>query len=243
MQCNLLQLLFQAMYRSVVSLVIRLFHILHNVACPVAADPRDVTPLIRCIIKDRVFHAASCLANSEGKRATDSNFADQFVLDSLKAGRMVPDLAIADSDFTIWIWTPNNYLVVLIDNDDERASNIDTLNTYVVLKFDFARAFELSKNTGAPHIHDSLFSDGSACMPSWNLFEFVWSAVLTHLVLGKSGVDSHWTELVLIRIISNLSEIVRSTGPKFPSITLLWVICQEKSVVLAAGDLIDRHAC
>ena len=101
MQCNLLQLLFQAMYRSVVSLVIRLFHILHNVACPVAADPRDVTPLIRCIIKDRVFHAASCLANSEGKRATDSNFADQFVLDSLKAGRMVPDLAIADSDFTI----------------------------------------------------------------------------------------------------------------------------------------------
>ena len=52
MQCNLLQLLFKAVYRSVVSLVIRLFHVLHDVARPIAADPRDVTPLIRRIIKD-----------------------------------------------------------------------------------------------------------------------------------------------------------------------------------------------
>ena len=101
MQSNLLQLLFKAMYRSVVSLVIRLFHVLHDVARPVAADPRDVTPLIRCIVKDRVFHAASCLANSEGKRATYANFADQFILDSLEACRMIPDFAVTDSDFAI----------------------------------------------------------------------------------------------------------------------------------------------
>ena len=62
------------------------------------------------------------------------------------------------------------------------------------------------------------------------------------LVLGKPGVDPYWFELVLIRIISNLSEIVRSTGPKLPSIALFGVICQKESVVLAAGDLIDRHA-
>ena len=65
---------------------------------------------------------------------------------------------------------------------------------------------------------------------------------MTHLVFWHSRVDSHRAELVLVRIVSNLPKVVSSAGPELPAISFLHVVGEEQSVVLAAGDLEDRHA-
>ena len=61
------------------------------------------------------------------------------------------------------------------------------------------------------------------------------------IVRHATGVDSHWHKCVHIRIVANLSESIGSTGPKLTSVRLSRVIHEEECVVLAAGDLVDRH--
>ena len=50
------------------------------------------------------------------------------------------------------------------------------------------------------------------------------TTALTHLILWNSRIDPHGTELVLVRIVSNLSEVVGSEGPKLPAISLFSII-------------------
>ena len=67
------------------------------------------------------------------------------------------------------------------------------------------------------------------------------AAILAHFVLGRLRIDAYWAELVLIRIIADLTEIVCSTGPELTAVALSWVVSQEHSVVLATTDLVDGH--
>ena len=129
----------------------------------------------------------------------------------------------------------------MIHDHDESATDINALNLNIVLEFDLAWTFEFSKNAGAPNIHDSFFSDGCTRVPSRYLLELVRSIALTHLIIWHSWIDSHGTELVLVRIVSNLSEVVGSEGPKLPAIPLLGIVSEEESMVLATGDLVYGH--
>ena len=79
---------------------------------------------------------------------------------------MIPDFTVADSDLTVGIGAPHNYLGVLVDNDDEGATYVHALNLDIILQFDFTRPLELSENAGAPDIHDSFLCDCSTSMPS-----------------------------------------------------------------------------
>ena len=67
------------------------------------------------------------------------------------------------------------------------------------------------------------------------------AAILAHFVLGGLWIDAHRAELVLIRIIADLTEVVCSTGPELPAVALSWVVSQEHSVILATTDLVDGH--
>ena len=129
----------------------------------------------------------------------------------------------------------------MIHDHDESATDINALNLNIVLEFDLAGTFEFSKNASAPNIHDSFFGDGCTRVPSRYLLELVRSIALTHLIIWHSWIDSHGTELVLVRIVSNLSEVVGSKGPKLPTIPLLGIVSEEESMVLAAGDLVNGH--
>ena len=79
---------------------------------------------------------------------------------------MIPDFTVANSDLTVGIGAPHHYLGVLVDNDDEGATNVHALNLDIVLQFDLARPLKLSENAGTPDIHDSLLCDRSTSMPS-----------------------------------------------------------------------------
>ena len=115
----------------------------------------------------------------------------------------------------------------MIYDDDEGATNDDTLNLDIILELHFARSFEFSKNACTPDIHDSLLSDGSTGVPCRDLFEFVRAGVLTHFVLGEARVDSDRAELILVRIIADLAKVVSSTCPKLTAVALPRVIGQE----------------
>ena len=67
------------------------------------------------------------------------------------------------------------------------------------------------------------------------------AAILAHFVLGGLRIDAHRAELVLIRIIADLTEVVCSTGPELPAVALSWIVSQEHSVILATTDLVDGH--
>jgi len=116
---------------------------------------------------------------------------------------------------------------------------VNAIHTDVILELDLARAFEFTKDSCTPNIHNALLGDGCTCMPSRNLFESVRSTVLTHFVLWLPGVNSHRSELVLVRIVSNLTKVVRSTCPKLASVALLGIVSQQERMILAAGDHVD----
>ena len=67
------------------------------------------------------------------------------------------------------------------------------------------------------------------------------AAILAHFVLGGLRIDAHRAELVLIRIIADLTEIVCSTSPELTAVALSWIVSQEHSVILATTDLVDGH--
>lgn len=223
-ECNLLELLLEAVNRSIVSIVLLLFCVFLDLTHPVTVDPRDVTPLLSSIFENWVLHSACCLANGEGKGASHAHLAYSLILDSLETSGMVTDFLVTHTNLTVWIRAPDHYFIVLVYDYDESATYIDTLDTDVVLEFYLTGSFEFSKNSGAPNVHDSIFSDGCTCVPSWDLLEFMRTTALTHLILWNSRIDPHGTELVLVRIVSNLSEVVGSEGPKLPTISLFSII-------------------
>ena len=61
---------------------------------------RDVTPN-GAFIEDRVVHSVLCLANCKGETTTYGDLRNNLVLNGLKSCWMVPDLVIANADFTI----------------------------------------------------------------------------------------------------------------------------------------------
>ena len=77
---------------------------------------------------------------------------------------------------------PDHKLIVLIDNDKEGASYIDTLDPDIVLQFHFTRSFELTKNAGAPHVHNTFICDSRTGMPGRYLDESVRSVSLMILI-------------------------------------------------------------
>ena len=110
MQIYLLKLLFQAMNRPIVSLIFSFFHILDDVASPVASDSGNVTPLLfnrsidgrSCIVsEDGVVQSTCSLAYGESEGAADAHFADQLVLNRFESGRVIPYFAVADPDLAV----------------------------------------------------------------------------------------------------------------------------------------------
>ena len=156
----LLQLLLEAVDRSIYSLIVIIYG-------PIAADnPRNV---VMAPINRVIHHQLLSLcwfADCEGERAPNTHFTNQFVIYRVQSGRMIPDFTVADSYFTVGVGAPHHNLGVLVDNDDEGATNVHALNLDIVLQFDFARPLELSENAGAPDIHDSLLCNCSTSMPS-----------------------------------------------------------------------------
>jgi len=65
--------------------------------------------------------------------------------------------------------------------------------------------------------------------------------MLAQLILSDARVDSDRAELILIRIVADLAEVVGTAGPKLTATIFTLVVDEEHRVVLAAGDLADVH--
>lgn len=154
---------------------------------------------------------------------------------------MASNFTIAYSDLTIWIWSPNDDLAVLVNNYDEGASHFNTLNFDIVLELHFAWARELAKDTLAPHVHNAIFSHCGRSVPSWNLFKTVRTAILAQFVLGHTWVNSYRAELVLIRIVADLAEIICPAGPQLTAPIFIIIVDKEHRVVFATGHLFNDH--
>ena len=64
----------------------------------------------------------------------------------------------------------------------------------------------------------------------------------TVLIVRHSRVYSHWREHVLIQIVADLAEVVRSKSPQLAPGALAGVVEQDERVVLATCYLHDLHA-
>lgn len=206
----------------------------------IALYVRDLTAID--LVEDWVLHSVRGLANGKCKGPTDANFANSFVFNGFKSGWMIADFRIANANFTVWIWSPNDHFVVLIYNDDKSPTNDDTLNSDIVLQLDLPRSLEFSKDARTPHIHDSFVCHSSWGVPRRYFGESVRSRTCAHLVFTRSRVNSDWWELILGRVVANLAEIVSTEGPKLTTIALTRVVNKHQRVVLAARNWMHNHA-
>ena len=182
MERNLLKLLLKTVYRPVIAssirsailLIIMNLHIAQEIApCSFISLNAGELAAIARLVKDRIIDTVHCLADCEGKRASHCDLADALILNRLKIGRMVPLFTVSNADLAVLVRPPDNYLVLLIDDSDESAADMDTPDTYVVVQLDFPRSFELTKDARAPYVHHSLLSNSCARMPSRDLLEIM----------------------------------------------------------------------
>ena len=78
---------------------------------------------------------------------------------------MVPHFAITYTDLAVLVRAPDDNLVGLVNDSYEGATYMDTPHAYIVMQLNFARSFELTKDAGAPYVHDPLLCDSCARMP------------------------------------------------------------------------------
>lgn len=188
----------------------------------IALYVRDLTAID--FIEDWVFQSVGGLANRKCKSTAHANFADSFVFYGFEPGWMVAHFSIANTDFAIWIWSPNDHFVVLINNDYKSPTNDHTLDSDIVLELDLPWSLEFSKDAWTPHIHDSFIGDGSWGVPCRYFSKSVRSRSCTHLIFTRSRVNSDWWKLILGWVVANLAEIISTEGPKLTTIALTRVV-------------------
>ena len=155
---------------------------------------------------------------------------------------MVSDFTVSDSDLTIWIWTPDDHFVILINYHYERSTNYHAIDADVVLKFNFSGSLKLAKDSLSPDVHDTFIGHCGWGVPCWYFRESVRSLDSVWFVFCSSWVDPNGWELVLWRIVADLAEIVGSKSPKFTSVAFAWVVQEHECVVLATSHSVDWHA-
>ena len=67
------------------------------------------------------------------------------------------------------------------------------------------------------------------------------TAILAQFVLGHTWVNSYRAELVLIRIVADLAEIICPAGPQLTAPIFIIIVDKEHRVVFATGHLFNDH--
>ena len=203
----------------------------------------DLVTLIYCstVIKDWIVYSSRCTAYRERKAATYRNFEYLFIFNCFKTSWMVTHFAVSNTDFTIWVRAPNYSLIVSINNDEERATDIDTADKDVILQFDLPWSFEFSKYSCSPNVHLTIICDSCRSVPGWDLLKVVWSwHFWAFSVIWMARVNPHRLELILIWIITDLAKVVCSTCPKLTT-SVFTALGKEEGMVLSTGYLTNEH--